>query len=132
MILNDRLKYWISGEYYFIWSETKREADKYSEHTKSTNINNNIDRAINLTQEGNVGKVCKAILSNVMADASHDIISTIQNKTLEVKPINIPSLQTNFSIKFNTKEVIFMLDTSSVSSGAGPSKLYPDIYLFVL
>ena len=29
-ILNDRLKRWISGEHYFLWSETKREADKYS------------------------------------------------------------------------------------------------------
>ena len=36
-ILNDRLKRWISGEHYFLWSETKREADKYSEHKKSTN-----------------------------------------------------------------------------------------------
>ena len=51
-ILNDRLKRWISGEHYFLWSETKREADKYLEHKKSTNTKNNIDRAIHLTQEG--------------------------------------------------------------------------------
>ena len=49
-ILNDRLKCWISGENYLLWSETKREADKYSEQ-KSTNTKNNIYRAINLTQE---------------------------------------------------------------------------------
>ena len=50
-ILNDHLKRWLSREHYLLWSESKREADKYSEHKKSTNIKNNIDRAINLTQE---------------------------------------------------------------------------------
>ena len=76
-ILNDRLKRCISGEYYLIWSEFKREAYKYSELKKFTNIKNNIKRAINFTQEGNVGKAFKALLSNGIADASQDIISTL-------------------------------------------------------
>ena len=96
MILNDRLKRWISGEHYLLWSESTREADKYSEYKNSTNIKNNIDRAINLTQEGNVGKACKALLSNGMADASQDIISTILDKhPRRLNPIDIPSPQTN-------------------------------------
>ena len=61
-ILNDRLKRWIYGEHYFLWSETKREADKYSELKKSTDTKNNIDRAINLTQEGHFGKACKSLM----------------------------------------------------------------------
>ena len=118
-ILNDRLKRWISGEHYFLWSETKREADKYSEHKKSTNTKNNIDRAINLTQEGNFGKACKALLSNGMADASQDIISTLQDKhPKRLHPIDIPSTQTNSSIQFTTKEVMFMLDSFPVASGS--------------
>ena len=126
-ILNDRLKRWISGEHYFLWSETKREADKYLEHKKFTNTKNNIDRAINLTQEGHFGKACKSLLSNGMADASQDIISTLQDKhPKRLHPIDIPSTQTNSSIQFTTKEVMFMLDSFPVASDAGPSKLSPD------
>ena len=79
-ILNNRLKRWISGENYLIWSESKQEADKYLEHKKSTNIKNNIDRAINITQEGHFDKACKALLSDGMADAYQGIISTLQDK----------------------------------------------------
>ena len=46
-----------------------------------------------------------------MADAFQDIISTLQK---------------NSSIQFTTKEVMFMLDSFPVYSGAGPCKLSPD------
>ena len=62
-----------------------------------------------------------------MADASQDIISTLQDKHPKIlHPIDIPSTQTNSSIQFTTKEVMFMLDSFPVASGAGPSKLSPD------
>ena len=62
-----------------------------------------------------------------MAVAFQDIISTLQYKhTIRLHPIDIPFPQTNSLIQFNTKEVMFMLDSFSVASGAGPSKLSPD------
>ena len=61
-----------------------------------------------------------------MADASQIIISTLQDKHHKrCHPIDIPSTQTNSSIQFTTKEVMFMLDSFPVDSGAGPSKLSP-------
>ena len=69
----------------------------------------------------------KALLSNGIADASQDIISTLQDKHPKgLHPIEIPSTQTNSSIQFTTKEVMFMLDSFPVASCAGPSKLSPD------
>ena len=62
-----------------------------------------------------------------MSDASQDIISTLQDKNpRRLHPFDIPSPQTNSSIQFTTKEVMFILDSFPVASGAGPSKLSPD------
>ena len=58
-----------------------------------------------------------------MAVASQDRISTLQDRRLY--PFDILSPQTNSSIQCTIKEVMFMLDSFPIASGAGPSKFSP-------